>query len=360
MILTGRLGSESSSICDWLNSQLAVVDVARVAFGARDGDGLAFPDLLRRVAAADDGGDAEFARDDRGMAGAAATVGDDRRRALHHRLPVRVGHVGDEHVAGLDARHLANVADDACRAGADALADAAARREHRSFLLQRVALDRAAGAALDRLGPRLQHVDLAGVAVLAPFDVHRAAVVIFDDQRLLREFDEVGVADAEAHAVGFGDVDGQHALLGLGRRRVDHLDRLGAERAPQDRLVAVAQRRLVDVELVRVHGALHDGFAEAVGRGDEHHVAEARIGVEREHDAARAEVAADHVLDAGRQRDQRVIEALVHAVGDRAVVEQRREDFVHGLDDVVGAAHVEERFLLARERSFRQVFRRGG
>ncbi len=174
------------------------------------------------------------------------------------------------------------------------------------------------------------------------------------------EFDEVGVADAEAHAVDFGHVDGQHALLGLGRRRVDHLDRLGAERAPQDRLVAVAQRRLVDVELVRVHGALHDGFAEAVGRGDEHHVAEAGIGVEREHDAAGADVAADHVLDAGRQRDQRVIESLVHAVGDRAVVEQRREDFVHRLDHVRGAAHVEKRLLLARKRGFRQVFRRGG
>ena len=157
-----------------------------------------------------------------------------------------------------------------------------------------------------------------------------------------------------------GDVDGEHALLGLGRRRIDHLDRLGAERAPQDRLVAVAQRRLVDVELVRVHRALHDGLAEAVRRGDEHDVAEARIGIEREHDAARADVAADHVLDAGRERDQRVIEALVHAVGDRTVVEQRREDFVHGLDDVVGAAHVEEGFLLAGERGFRQVFGRGG
>ena len=28
------------------------------------------------------------------------------RGALHHRLPVRVGHVGDEHVAGLDAVHV--------------------------------------------------------------------------------------------------------------------------------------------------------------------------------------------------------------------------------------------------------------
>ena len=41
-----------------------------------------------------------------------------------------IGHVGDQHVAGLDARHLLDVADDARRAGADALADAAAGGEH--------------------------------------------------------------------------------------------------------------------------------------------------------------------------------------------------------------------------------------
>ena len=45
-----------------------------------------------------------------------------------------------------------------------------------------------------------------------------------------------------------------------------------------------------------------------------------------------AEIAAHHVLDAGRQRDLVVIEALVHAVGDRAVVEQRGEHLVHALD----------------------------
>ena len=42
------------------------------------------------------------------------------------------------------------------------------------------------------------------------------------------------------------------------------------------------QRRFVDVELVRVDGALHDGFAEAVGRRNENGVAEAGLGVDRE------------------------------------------------------------------------------
>src|SRR5205085_7416828 len=59
------------------------------------------------------------------VTGAAAAVGDDRGGALHDRLPVRIGHVGDQHVAALHARHLARVADDARGSGADALADAA-------------------------------------------------------------------------------------------------------------------------------------------------------------------------------------------------------------------------------------------
>ena len=74
-----------------------------------------------------------------------------------------------------------------------------------------------------------------------------------------------------------------------------------------------------------------------------------------------AKVGAHHVLDAGRQRDLIVSEALVHAIGDGAIVEQRGEHFVHALQQRIAAAHVEERFLLAGERGIRQIFGgRGG
>ena len=123
--------------------------------------------------------------------------------------------------------------------------------------------------------------------------------------------------------------------------------------------MAGAQRRLVDVELVGIHRALHDGFAKAVRRGNEDDVAEARVRIEREHDAARADIGANHVLYAGGQRHLCVVEALVHAIGDGAIVEQRREHFVHALEHRVAPAHVEERFLLTGERCVRQVFCRG-
>ena len=75
---------------------------------------------------------------------------------------------------------------------------------------------------------------------------------------------------------------------------------------------------------------------------------------------ARAEVAAHHLLDRRRERDRGVLEALVHAVGDGAVVVERGEDVPDRLQHVVDAADVEEGFLLAGEGGVGQVLGRGG
>ena len=107
----------------------------------------------------------------------------------------------------------------------------------------------------------------------------------------------IGSNAAEAHPVGMGYRNSAHALA-RSRRRILHLDRLRTEVAPQQRVLAGSQRGLVDIELVGVDRALHDGFAEAVGSGYEYDIAETGVGVEREHDTAGAEVTAHHVLDA--------------------------------------------------------------
>src|SRR3546814_20389891 len=74
-------------------------------------------------------------------AGAAAAVGDDRRRALHHRLPVGIGHVGDQHVAGLHAVHVVERAHHARHAAADLLAARAALDDPVAALFQLESLD---------------------------------------------------------------------------------------------------------------------------------------------------------------------------------------------------------------------------
>src|SRR5690606_1927689 len=125
----------------------------------------------------DDRGNAQLARNDGRMAGAPAAVGDDRGGTFHDGLPVRVGHVGHQHVAALHTCHFLDAADDARRAAADALADGAAAGEHLGLALVRVALHGAPAAALLGLRAGLQDVGLAGLAVLAPLDVHGTAVV---------------------------------------------------------------------------------------------------------------------------------------------------------------------------------------
>src|SRR5690606_437078 len=117
----------------------AVVDAALVALGAGHGDLVAAEQHVGRVVAADHGRDAQLARDDGGVAGAAAAVGDDGRGQLHHGFPVGVRHVGDEDVAGADLVHFRGVGDDAHLAGTDLLADGAAGDQHFAGGLQAVA-----------------------------------------------------------------------------------------------------------------------------------------------------------------------------------------------------------------------------
>ena len=89
----------------------ALIDVANVAFGARDRDrhpGLEFLGGMRR---ADDRGDAEFARHDGGMTGPAALVGDDAGGDLHHRLPIRTGGRRDQNLPWPEGREVARRGD---------------------------------------------------------------------------------------------------------------------------------------------------------------------------------------------------------------------------------------------------------
>ena len=55
-----------------------------------------------------------------------------------------------------------------------------------------------------------------------------------------------------------------------------------------------------------------------------------------------------------------MLEALMHAIRDGAIVEERGEDLVHRLQHGRRAAHVEKRLLLTGKGSFRQILRGGG
>src|SRR5690606_10949742 len=73
----------------------AVVDPTLVALGARYGDFAAVIEQIGGIGAPNHCGYAKLARNDRGVAGTADTVGHDGRSQLHDGLPVGVGHVGN-------------------------------------------------------------------------------------------------------------------------------------------------------------------------------------------------------------------------------------------------------------------------
>ena len=162
------------------------------------------------------------------------------------------------------------------------------------------------------------------------------------------------IAEAEAGAIGDRGFLDAHALARL--VGIDHALLLGTDLAAQDGVFAGPERRLVDVELIRIDRALDDHLAETIAAGDKHRITEPGFGIEGEQDAGGTDIRAHHELHARRQRYILVLETVVHAVGDRAIVVQRGEDFLECVDDVIGTADIEEGFLLAGKRGIGQVF----
>lgn len=285
-----------------------------------------------------------------------AAVGDDCRGQLHHRLPVRVGHVRHQHVALLYARHERRTGYQAHRPRADLVADGAAGGKHRAAALEtEVLLGAGVRARLDRFRARLQNVDAAVAAILAPFDVHWPAIVLFDDHCGARQLQHVSVLKRVAVAVRFDHLHRAHRAAGARGFGEHHFLQLGAERAPDHRRPAALEHGFVHVKLIRVDRALHHHLAQSVGRSDEHHPAEPGLRIEREHDPARTEVAAHHLLHGRRKGDVAMCKALVRAVGDGSIVVQRGEHMPDRLQDAVRAVDVQKGFLLACERRVRQI-----
>ncbi len=146
------------------------------------------------VTGADDGGHAQLAADDGGVAGASAGIGDNRAGALHDRHPVGVGLGGHENRAvdkPVDVLDLLDQADCArCHCGPD-------RKpldQHFAVAFDVEAFHRShLGPALNRLGPGLNDVKLARQPVAGPFHVHRQAVMLFDDGGHAGECEDFGV-----------------------------------------------------------------------------------------------------------------------------------------------------------------------
>ena len=105
-----RLGQPREVGFGDLELEFTLVHAALVTGGAGHGHGIAVWHRAGRGVAAHDGGHSEFARDDRGVTGAAAAVGHDRGGGFHDRFPVGRGRVGDEHFTGPEFVQMGDIA----------------------------------------------------------------------------------------------------------------------------------------------------------------------------------------------------------------------------------------------------------
>ncbi|MNS59869.1 hypothetical protein D3C72_928420 [compost metagenome] len=108
---------------------------------------------------------------------------------------------------------------------------------------------------------------------------------------------------------------------------------------------------------VRVHQPRDQGLAQAEAGIDGRHSPVARDGIGREQDAGR--LRKDHPLNDDSQVDLTVVEAMLDAVGDRPLGEQRRPAPADVRQNRIFSDDVQVRVLLAREGRRRQILRRG-
>ena len=181
---------------DNFKRHLTAINVAGIAFATTGGNVVTVFNNLGRIFAANDGRHAQFPRDDRRVASTAAAIGNNCCRFFHHRLPVGVGHIGDDHIAFAEQINFGNIFNHARRTHTDFAANGAAfgnffanrlhaiTRQHISVRLLR----------FHRFGTRLQDVELAVVAVASPLDIHRPAIVFFNRYCIFGELFNFGIA----------------------------------------------------------------------------------------------------------------------------------------------------------------------
>ena len=217
-----------------VETQQSLVDVTGITLGTGYGDLRPMGDFFGGIATANHRRYAHFPGDDSGMTGTAAPVGNDGGGPLHDGFPVRIGHIGDQHIAIIDQVHFTDTVDNLDHTLADAVTDTAALCQHPAFFLEQIALHaRADITALHGFRSRLHNIDETIVTVPGPLDIHGATVVLLNNQSLSRQVHNLVISDAKAHAIPLRHIDCLHRLADAGALAVDHFNRLATEVAAQ-------------------------------------------------------------------------------------------------------------------------------
>ena len=216
---------------------------------------------------------------------------------------------------------------------------------------------------MHRLRAGLHNEQLAGQAVFGPFHVHGCRTTVFGAVMVLNQ---TGPAGQRENVVIGQDVAG---ALGRGHRDIPgHLAApdivhefifLRPQPFLEDGTETLLQGGLEDGVFVGIHRALHDVFAEPIGRVDQHGVAEAGLGVDGKHHAGRGEIRPHHALHPNGQRNRAVVKALIGAIRDGAIREQRGKAALAGVEQRGMALDIQIGLLLPGKAGVWQILGRG-
>ena len=274
------------------------------SFRAAHGHLIAVTQPGSRVFGADNAGQSKFARDDGSVRGAASFVGHDGRHTPHDGFPVRIGHLGHEHLTSLNRLERLDVPDHTHPPDADALTDGLSPHERcPGYRGQAVDVGGCGPRfrGMDGLRSRLDDHEIAGEAVLCPLDVHRLrvarelGVVHFDEARPARQREHILVIQAVPSALLSRRWLASRTFAAV---RVDETHFLRAEPTADDGAMSGRERWFEHGPFIGRHDALDNELPEAIRAGHRDHIAKARFGVEREDHTRTGLVGAHHRHDA--------------------------------------------------------------
>ena len=201
------------------------------------------------------------------------------------------------------------------------MTDSTAFHQHITLIIQLVAFHHLLiGTHGFRAG--LHDKQLPRMTIFGPLDIHWAAIMFFNQQRLMGQCFYFIITESETIALYFWHIFNTHLLAMLLVLGVYHPNFFGPHIAPHDGRFTVTQCGFVYIELIRVNCPLYHHFSQTMRCGDKDHLIKTRLGINREHHARRRQIRTHHPLYAGRQCYAAVVVPLMHTIRNSPVIKQ--------------------------------------
>ena len=169
--------------------------------------------MLSGIATTDYCRNTQLTSNNRSVTSTTTAIGNNCSSAFHYRLPVRVCHISNQYVTGLNAIHFAWVPNNTDGTCANLLTNGTTFSQYLRATLELVAhLYLASSLTLDCLWTSLQDINAAILTVFTPLNIHWTAIVFFDDDCIFSQLSNISIFQRKAVAFFWGDINGLHFL----------------------------------------------------------------------------------------------------------------------------------------------------